>query len=64
MGEFNQTKYVNEYVREKYDRLNINVPKGKKELIKAHWKKKGYESLNSYINHLIDQDMEQTEEEN
>ena len=58
MGEFNQAKYIQEYQKEKYDRCIFNVPKGKKELIKAHWKKKGYESLNSYINHLIDEDME------
>lgn len=62
MGEFNATKYKNEFIKEKYDRLNIQVPKGKKEIIEAHRKKRGFNSLNSYINNLIDKDIEQEKE--
>lgn len=28
---FNQSKYANEFAKEKYDRLNIQVPKGKNQ---------------------------------
>lgn len=55
---FNQYQYQNEYNKEKYDRVNITFPKGKKELIEKHWKKKGYKSLNTYINELINKDMD------
>ena len=62
MGEFNQSKYINDFVKQNYDRLNIQVPKGKKAVIEVHWKAKGYKSLNAYINDLIDKDMERTGE--
>ena len=57
MGEFNQQKYVNEYMKEKYDRCIFNVPKGKKKIIEEHYKAKGYKSLNAYINDLVNTDM-------
>lgn len=60
MSEFNQAKYISEYQKENYDRCIFNVPKGKKELIKRHWKSKGYESLNQYINDLIRKDMNES----
>ena len=56
---FNQSKYANEFAKEKYDRLNIQVPKGRKAIIETHWKEKGYKSLNSYINDLINKDIDQ-----
>lgn len=57
MGEFNQAKYIQEYQKEKYDRCIFNVPKGQRKVIEEHWKKRGYKSLNAYINDLIDKDM-------
>ncbi len=54
---YDKVKYNNEFNKEKYDRLNIQVPKGQKEIITEHWKSKGYKSLNSYINNLIAKDM-------
>lgn len=57
MGEFNQQKYINEYMKEKYDRCIFNVPKGRKAVIEEHYKAKGYKSLNAYVNALIDTDM-------
>jgi len=55
--KFNQAKYIQEYQKENYDRCIFNVPKGKKEEIKKHWTKKGYDSLNQYVNDLIRKDM-------
>lgn len=54
---FNQSKYANDFAKQNYDRLNIQVPKGQKILIETHWKSKGYKSLNAYINELIRKDM-------
>ncbi|RKJ00709.1 hypothetical protein D7X87_22220 [bacterium D16-54] len=59
MGNFNQSKYINDFAKANYDRLIVQVSKGQKSVIEQHWKSKGYKSLNSYINTLIKRDMEQ-----
>lgn len=51
-----QQKAVNKYVREKYDRINITMQKGKKDTLQAHAAARG-ESANSFINRAIDQAM-------
>lgn len=58
---YEKVKYNNEYNKQAYDRLNIQVPKGQKEIIKKHSESKGYSSLNAYVNDLITKDM--TEEQ-
>lgn len=58
MSEFNQSKYINNFIKEKYDTFKVQVPKGHKAIIDSHWKSKGYKSLNNYVNTLIDRDME------
>ena len=47
-----QQKAVNKYVKENYDRINVNMPKGRKEVVKAHADTQG-ESLNAFINRAI-----------
>lgn len=54
--KFNQIKYQNEFIKQKYDRINLTVPKGKKEKIKAAAKAAG-QSVNEYINSAIDSYM-------
>lgn len=51
------SKYKNDFAKEKYDRLPILVEKGSREKITEHYKKAGYKSMNQYINALIYQDM-------
>ena len=46
--KFDQIKYQNEYNRQKYDHVNLMIPKGMKEQIKALAKENG-ESMNEYI---------------
>ena len=60
MSEFNSTKYKNDFAKEKYDRLNIQVKKGMKAEIEVHRKMKGFKSLNDYINELIRRDMNES----
>ena len=55
-AKFNQIKYQNEFIKQKYDRVNLTVPKGKKEKIKAAAKAAG-QSVNEYINSAIDSYM-------
>ena len=52
-----QQKAVNKYVKENYDRINVNMPKGRKETVKAHADTQG-ESLNAFINRAITETME------
>ena len=47
----------NKYNDKAYDRINIAVPKGKKDIIKAHVEARG-QSVNSFINEAIDEKME------
>ena len=46
----------NRYNEKAYDKIYITVPKGGKDRIKAHVEKNG-ESVNGYINRLIDSDL-------
>lgn len=50
--KFNQVKYQNNYINEKYDRVNLTVPKGMKDEIKRRASEVG-ESMNEYINNAI-----------
>ena len=57
-----QQKAVNKYIKGNYDRLNVTIPKGRKQAVEAHAKGKG-ESVNSLVNGLIRADMGLTEDE-
>lgn len=39
--EFNQIAYQNDYKREKYDRMELLLPKGRKEILKKKQKQRG-----------------------
>lgn len=54
MAEFNQIQYQNQYNKEKYDRVNLTMPKGKKDLLKTAAAERNM-SVNEFINALIDQ---------
>lgn len=51
------TAYQNKFIAKAYDRVNLTMPKGKKEIIQARAEAEG-ESVNAYINRAIDQRME------
>ncbi len=50
---FNQIAYQNEFNRQKYDRINLTMPKGKKERVRVAAAAAG-QSVNEYINAAID----------
>lgn len=52
-----KAKWQNDYIARTYDRINLTVPKGKKDTIQAHAETQG-ESVNGFINRAIDQQME------
>lgn len=51
------TAYQNKFIAKAYDRVNLTMPKGKKEIVQACAEAEG-ESVNAYINKAIDQRME------
>lgn len=57
MGGKTSAKSINKYMEKVYDRINLTVPKGGKDKIKAHAESMG-ESVNGFINRAIDETME------
>lgn len=55
--KFNKTAYKNKFIAEKYDRINLTVPKGMKEQIADHAARQG-ESVNGFIGRAIEEAME------
>lgn len=53
-----QQKAQNKWIAKAYDRINLTVAKGKKDIIQAHAEANG-ESVNGFINRAIDQTMAQ-----
>ena len=52
-----KAKWQNDYISRNYDRVNLTMPKGKKEAVQAHAEAHS-ESVNGFINHAIDHEME------
>lgn len=51
-----QQKAQNKWIAKAYDRINLTVPKGRKEIIQAHAEATG-ESVNGFINRAIGEAM-------
>lgn len=51
-----QQKAQNKWIAKAYDRINLTVPKGKKDTIQAHAEAQG-QSVNGFINAAIDEKM-------
>lgn len=51
------TKAQNKYIAKAYDRVNLVLPKGQKDIIKAHAESQG-ESVNGFISRAIENQME------
>lgn len=48
----------NKWIAKAYDRINLTVEKGKRDIIKAHAALKDGGSVNAFINRAIDETME------
>ena len=57
-----QRRAVAKYNAENYERLEVRVPKGEKDLIKAHADTMG-ESVNSFVGRAIHEQMERDKPE-
>ena len=63
MGGKTSAKSKNTWITKAYDRINLTVPKGQKDLIQAHAEAHG-ESTNGFINRAISETMERDAENN
>lgn len=52
-------KYQNDYIKNKYDRIALALPKGYKAMIDSMTTKKGFKNTTDYIKYLIDNDINQ-----
>ena len=52
-----QQRAVAKYMKENYDNVQLRMPKGKKEKVKAFAESKG-ESINGFVNRIIDEVMQ------
>lgn len=59
--KFDKITYNNQFIANAYDRINLTVPKGQRDAIKAHAESLG-ESVNGYLWRLIKEDMARNEE--
>lgn len=57
-----KAEWQNRYIAKAYDRINLTVPKGDKEIIKLFAESCG-ESVNGFINRAIRETMERGKEE-
>ena len=57
-NKFDATKYKNDFQKEKYDRIIVNVPKGQKNIIDEYARKQGYKSLNSFVVDAINEKLQ------
>ena len=57
MGGRTSAASKNKWMAKAYDRVNLTMPKGKKETFQAHAEAQG-ESVNAFINRAIDQTMD------
>lgn len=57
MGGKTSSESINKYKKKAYDRLDLLVPKGDKDRIKAHAESMG-ESVNRFVKRAIDETIE------
>lgn len=55
-------KATNKWMAKAYDRVNLTMPKGRKDTVQAHAAARG-ESVNGFINRAISETMERDAEE-
>ena len=51
-----RNKYINDYMKNKYDRVVLLLPKGYRDIINNALQEKGYKSANEYFKALIDKE--------
>lgn len=58
---FDKRKYDQQFTKDNYDRIPLNVKKGEKAKIAEYAKSKGFSSITEYIKELIRRDMNESD---
>ena len=58
MEKFDQKKYIQEYCKEKYHRVPLDLKKEDYDQMQKRAKEKGFEKVNAYLKDLIKKDIE------
>ena len=58
---FDKKKYDQQFQKDNYDRIALNVKKGDKAIIAEHAKKRGFSSITDYIKYAIYKDINENE---
>lgn len=61
---FDKKKYDQQFQKDNYDRIALNVKKGDKAIIAEHAKKQGFNSITDYIKHVVYKDMSNNSNKN
>lgn len=61
--KFDKIAYNNAFNAEKYDRVNLTVPKGNREKYREHANKHNYKSLNDFAIKAMENQMAKDNEE-
>lgn len=61
---FDKRKYDQQFQKDNYDRIALNVKKGDKAIIAEHAKKQGFNSITDYIKHVVYKDMNNNSNKN
>ena len=59
MGIAASNAYKNQFIKEKYDRVNLTLPKGMKAVLDQYQADHGYRSLNEFIQEAIKKAMQE-----
>lgn len=54
-----RNKYINDYMKNNYDRIVLLLPKGYKDILTTIAKNNGHKSINEYLKAVIDKSLNQ-----
>lgn len=54
-----RNKYINDYMKNNYDRIVLLLPKGYKDTLTTIAKNNGHKSINEYLKAIIDKSLNQ-----
>lgn len=57
-----RNKYNNNFIAEHYDRVNLTLPKGQKDILKELLKKRG-KTVNGFLQEVVEQEIQRMQRE-
>lgn len=58
-----RNKYINDYMKNNYDRIVLLLPKGYKDALNRKAKENNFKSINEYLKAVIEKDINQVNED-